>query len=120
MHSGGRLRNPLPTQGSQPGSSIKWVLFLSRGHRLPAIQKVSLFSQEHAQKPVAMVNGESITLRDLATELASVHSDMGSAENRETIDFNKILDRLITIKLVTQEALNIGFDRTPRFSETGQ
>ncbi|MBN1957141.1 MAG: peptidyl-prolyl cis-trans isomerase [Desulfuromonadales bacterium] len=81
------------------------------------LEQVPLFSDEHAQTPVAMINEEPITLRELATELAAMHSSMGDSGTRGKQDFNKILERLVTIKLIKQEALNIGFDRTPAFQK---
>jgi len=81
------------------------------------IREVSLFSEEHAQAPVAMVNEEPITLQDFTTELAKMHSSMADSETPRSQSFNKLLDRLIAIKLVKQEALNIGFDQTPAFQK---
>jgi parvulin-like peptidyl-prolyl isomerase len=81
------------------------------------VEQIPLFSQQHQQLPVAMVNEEPITLRELATELASMHGNMGQSESRGKQDFSKILERLVTIRLIKQEALNIGFDRTPTFQK---
>lgn len=81
------------------------------------IRKVELFSLEHGSLPVANVNGEAITLGTLAQELASMHNSMDGEKNPESRSFESILERLITIKLVTQEALNIGFDRTAGFKQ---
>lgn len=81
------------------------------------IREVSLFSEEHALDPVAMVNEEPITLQGFTTELAKMHSNMADSETPRSRSFNKLLDRLIAIKLVKQEALNIGFDQTPAFQK---
>ena len=77
------------------------------------ILEVPLFSDKYANLPVATVNGEPITLKEFSLELATMHSDMGNSETPGGLNFSKLLDRLITIKLVKQEALNIGFDQTP-------
>ncbi len=77
------------------------------------ILQVPLFSEKYAQMPVAMVNEEPITLAEFTRELATVHSGMGDSETPASQNFSKLLERLIEIKLIKQEALNIGFDRTP-------
>jgi len=77
------------------------------------IQQIPLFSSKYAQTPVAKVNTEPITLKEFALELASMHSSMEASEMKGGQSYLKMLDRLITIKLVKQEALNIGFDGTP-------
>ncbi|MDA3833683.1 MAG: peptidylprolyl isomerase [Spirochaetales bacterium] len=77
------------------------------------ILEVPLFSEKYAQLPVATVNEEPITLKKFALELATMHGSMTESENRGSQNLTKMLNRLITVKLVKQEALNIGFDRTP-------
>ncbi|MCD6188364.1 MAG: peptidyl-prolyl cis-trans isomerase [Desulfuromusa sp.] len=77
------------------------------------ILQVPLFSEKYAQMPVAMVNEEPITLAEFTRELATVHSGMGDSETPASQNFSKLLERLIEIKLIKQEALNIGFDRMP-------
>ncbi len=77
------------------------------------ILQVPLFSEKYAQLPVATVNDEPITLKKFSMELASMHAGMAEKEPPGSQSFTTLLDRLITIKLIKQEALNIGFDRTP-------
>jgi hypothetical protein len=77
------------------------------------VLQVPLFSEKYAQTPVAMVNEEPITMKEFMVEIATMHNAMGDAETPASRSFIKLLDRLITIKLVKQEALNIGFDQTP-------
>ena len=77
------------------------------------VQRIPLFSEQDAETAVAVVNGEPITLKDFAMELASMHSNMTDAEAKGKRDFGQTLDRLIAVKLIKQEALNIGFDRIP-------
>ena len=60
-----------------------------------------------------MVNGETITMKEFAMELASMHSSIEDPAAKGKQDYARTLDRLIAVKLVKQEALNIGFDRTP-------
>jgi parvulin-like peptidyl-prolyl isomerase len=77
------------------------------------VERIPLFSERHAQTAVATVNGEAITLQEFAMELARMHSNMDAAAASGGRDFSETLDRLIAVKLIKQEALNIGFDRTP-------
>jgi len=77
------------------------------------ILDVPLFSKDYADLPVALVNDEPIPLKAFVEELSSMHSGMGAAESPHSQNFSNLLNRLIAIKLIKQEALNIGFDRTP-------
>ncbi len=84
------------------------------------ILEVPLFSKEYADLPVALVNDEPIPLKAFVEELSSMHSGMGAAESPHSQNFSNLLNRLIAIKLIKQEALNIGFDRTPESPEKGR
>ncbi|MDH3868835.1 MAG: peptidyl-prolyl cis-trans isomerase [Desulfuromonadales bacterium] len=75
--------------------------------------QIPMFSEAYAQTPVAIVNEEPITMKEFMVEVATLHNAMGDSETPASRSFTKLLDRLITIKLVKQEALNIGFDQTP-------
>lgn len=77
------------------------------------IQQVPLFSEKHELTPVAVVNEEPITLKEFTYELATMHSGMEESKAKANQNYTKLLNRLITIKLIKQEALNIGFDKTP-------
>lgn len=64
---------------------------------------------------LATVNGDAITLDDLGRELASLHMDLASPGDRvDRRDPAVVLDRLINIRLIVQEARNIGFDELPQ------
>lgn len=65
---------------------------------------------------LARVNGEAITAEDFLRELGSIHEG-GSPEEapRGRPDTQALLDRLITARLVAQEARNIGLDELPEF-----
>ncbi|WP_020675673.1 peptidylprolyl isomerase [Geopsychrobacter electrodiphilus] len=77
------------------------------------VRNIPLFSAKYADTPVAMVNDEPITMAKFAMTLANMHNQMAGSEAAGKQDYFKALDRLIQVKLVEQEALNIGFDRTP-------
>lgn len=61
--------------------------------------------------PVAIVNEEEITLRDMHNAALERISDAG--KDARKVDYPAVLDRLINIKLIVQEARNIGIDELP-------
>lgn len=65
--------------------------------------------------PVAIVNNEEITLKDLHNEVLERTSDGGKDVRK--IDYPAVLDRLISIKLIVQEARNIGIDELPEIKQ---
>jgi hypothetical protein len=84
----------------------------------PAITvKVPIFSSQADNVPLAMVNDEPITLGDLTAALGAAHEERDTAMKQSggKIDYDKILERLINVKLVIQEARRIGFDELPEF-----
>ena len=78
------------------------------------VLKIPLFSEKYAEMPVAMVADEPITLKEFSREMASMHQELKEGEAAKNQNYKDLLERLITVKLVKQEALNIGFDRTPQ------
>lgn len=79
--------------------------------------EIPLFSEMFPEVPVALVNDEPITVVEFSTDLQSVHGEMaghdaasGSKENIE-----RLMERLLTVRLIEQEARNIGFDQTSSF-----
>jgi len=99
-----------PKAAVDAGQKELTIALLPEGSK--TVQRIPLFSEKYADTAVAMVNGEPITVRDFTMQLASMHSNMtDSAKGKQ--DYTQALDRLIAVKLVKQEALNIGFDRTP-------
>lgn len=95
------------------GAGISALTIKVRQQQSGETLQVPLFSESHQQMPVASVAGEPITLKEFSLELARMHSNMAEDEKPTGQSFTKLLDRMISIKLVKQEALNIGFDRTP-------
>lgn len=112
--SGKAADNPTAAVSSSEVSALTIQL---RQPGTEEILEVSLFSEKYAQAPVAMVNEEPITLQEFTSELAKMHGSMTDSDTPRSQSFNKLLERLISIKLVTQEALNIGFDQTPAFQK---
>lgn len=64
--------------------------------------------------PVAAVNEEPIQLEELKNALVFSHAkDLEGTSKTSQIDFQIFLDRLITIRLFTDEARNVGIDELP-------
>ncbi len=85
----------------------------------PAITvKVPLFASHAGSIPLAMVNDDVVTLGDLTAALGSAHGEQDPAKKESVgkIDYHQILDRLINVRLVVQEAARIGFDELPEFT----
>jgi len=66
---------------------------------------------------VATVNNEPITADEFNSAISSFHSEMPKGKSASKIDYSKILDRLVNIKLVVQEAHKIGIDELPEIKE---
>jgi len=66
---------------------------------------------------VAMVNDEPITLEELNNAIASIHTEMTEEKKTGSIDYSAILNRLINIKLILQEARNVGIDELPQIKD---
>jgi hypothetical protein len=110
---GGGSMNKNEQQEPTVSEEIKELTIPVRQEGTMDVVQVPLFSESYAQTPVASVNEEPITMKDFMVEIATMHNAMGDSETAASQSFTRMLDRLITIKLVKQEALNIGFDRTP-------
>jgi len=83
---------------------------------------VPLDSTAHDDLPVAVVNDVPITVADLKSTIAAAHEEVeegkkDGATNAPKIDFNELLQRLINVQLVMQEAKNIGLDELPEVKD---
>lgn len=67
--------------------------------------------------PVAIVNGETITLGTLNETVASAHEERVETAMQQRIDFAEILKRLINTRLIIQEARNMELDELPEIKE---
>jgi PPIC-type PPIASE domain len=76
--------------------------------------KVPFTSPLFSDVPVATVNAEKITIRDLNNALETLHSAMTAEKTSPSKkSFSEPLQRLINVKLVIQEGRNIGLDQDP-------
>ncbi len=80
------------------------------------IVKAPLFSPSFDRIPLAEVNEELVTMGDLANALVASHEEQDPAKKGGgKLDYGKVLDRLINVRLIVQEATAIGFDELPEF-----
>lgn len=79
--------------------------------------RVPLFSPSFADFPVAEVNGEPITLKKYTSMMASFHTTKTTVQEAAKIDYGQVLERLINVKLVEQEAERIGLNDLPEVKD---
>lgn len=79
--------------------------------------KVPLFSPLFAKLPVATVEDEPILLQELIDTLAVAHGQMGDEKAAGRQNFEKVLQRLINIRLILLEAANMGIDELPELKQ---
>ncbi len=98
-------------------SSGKMILLL-KDPATSATVTVPLFSATTSSRPVAQVNNDEITVEDIRTAVAEMHQQ--PVENRKDagnqapkINFDELLNRLIGVQLIVQEAKNIGLNELP-------
>lgn len=80
------------------------------------VVRASLFSPESERCPVAIVGDEPLALRDLAAVVEVGHLTRPSRAARgeaPEMDLKPALERLITARLLIQEAREMGLDSTP-------
>lgn len=65
------------------------------------------------KKIVASVNGEAITLEELAQEIGDVKKESAPGTKADRKREQEVLQRLINIRLIVQEARSIGLDKLP-------
>ena len=80
--------------------------------------KAPLDSPLFSDFPIAVVNDEKITLDAFTKNLVSLHSKLSGEESTgRKKSFLELLNRLISIKLIVQEAKNIELDQLPEVKE---
>jgi hypothetical protein len=75
--------------------------------------KVPLTSPLFAKTPVATVNDEPITLADLTRSISASHVEKTAGPTSARPDVARLLDRVVTTRLIVEEARNIGLDEQP-------
>jgi hypothetical protein len=85
------------------------------GDELLITLRVPLMSPLFSETPVAVVDEEPITMGELTESIASMHSGTLEGSTSARKSYANLLERIITTKLIVQEARNIGFDEMPEF-----
>jgi hypothetical protein len=94
------------------------IVNVERGEELLITLNAPLTSPLFSETPVAVVDEEPITFRDLMKRIGSIHQevDKGATPTKKK-DYADLLDRVITTKLIVHEARNIGLDELPEVVE---
>jgi hypothetical protein len=105
-----------------PGTPAGGMVLKVKDPRSSTTVTVPFDSTEHDDLPVAVVNDVPITVEDLKSAIAASHEEGDEGKkNRITeapkIDFNELLQRLINVQLVIQEAKTIGLDELPEVKD---
>lgn len=79
--------------------------------------EVPLLSPLFARTPVAVVNEEPITFRELTKRISSIHAGREEQATSARKNYANLLERVITTQLIVQEARNIGLDELPEIEE---
>lgn len=75
--------------------------------------RVPFLSDRFSDLPVAVVNGETISLDDLKKVVGARHERIPEGETSTSSGLSHLLGLLIKAKLITQEGRNIGLDELP-------
>lgn len=75
--------------------------------------KIPLLSERFSKIPLAVINGEEITVEDLRSIVGPDQEDHMTEKRPEKLDYSQILKRLINLKLIVEEARRIGIDELP-------
>jgi hypothetical protein len=87
-------------ESPSPGSSEEVIITL----------QAPLGSPLFSQTPVAVVDDEVITFSDLAESISSTHAGRAEEATGVKKDYASLLERIVTRRLIVQEARNIGLD----------
>jgi hypothetical protein len=107
-----------PDSGQGPAPSGSMMVITVLDPRSSTTMTIPLASTKEADRPVAMVNNEAITVDELRDSIASIHEGKnedkkGEIRQAAKIDFMVLLQRLIDGELIIQEARAIGLDELP-------
>jgi parvulin-like peptidyl-prolyl isomerase len=79
---------------------------------------VPVMSPLFEKVPIAKVNDEVVTLKELSDALVSSHEGRtAGGKQAARIDFSTILKRLINVRLIVQEAREMGMDELPEVKD---
>lgn len=93
-----------PTIETRPGQDLITLRF-------------PILSPLFEETPLAQVNGEEITLSELNKELMIFHAEGTDQETTLDRSISGLLERMINLRLIVEEARNIGLDELPDIRE---
>ncbi|MBI5016351.1 MAG: peptidyl-prolyl cis-trans isomerase [Deltaproteobacteria bacterium] len=79
--------------------------------------RVPMLAPEFADLPVAIVNDETVHLKELNEALASSHEDVQERKMAPKINVVDLVNRLVNVRLLLGEARTIGLDQLPEVRE---
>ena len=86
---------------------------------LPVLAANQELPEIDGQKIVAMVNDDPITLEELNRAIAASHEARSRDAKAGRMDHSKIINRLITTRLILLEAQNMGLNELPEIKSAG-
>lgn len=105
---------PTPMKPSEQGANKDVV----QSYEPSVPLNIPLFSSRFADVPVAVVDEEPISVRELADAVAGAHEKESAEKAAGKKKYGAILNRLVTVKLIAHEARNMGMDELPEIKET--
>lgn len=101
----------------KPAAPAEGMTILITDPLTNATVTVQLASMEGADRPLAVVGNEKITVEDFRYAVADSHQKKDDVEQAPKIDFAELLNRLITVRLMVQEAGTIGLEDLPAIKD---
>ncbi|WP_321366749.1 peptidyl-prolyl cis-trans isomerase [uncultured Desulfuromusa sp.] len=120
-----QLKQALEARFVQPSAAgAKKTIFVDTNISKDGLMliEIPLFSEFFPEIPVALVNEEPVTVAEFSEDLQAVHNEMSGHESTggSKQNIQRLMDRLITARLIEQESRNIGFDQTPSFKKQAE
>ena len=78
---------------------------------------IPLLSPLFSDVPLAKVNDERVTLKEVRDAVIASHKERTEETAAKKMNYAEILDRLINLKLILQEAREMGIDELPEVKE---
>lgn len=109
---------PAPAASAAPAAAGETTYaYLSRDG---ATFKAPLFAAESENLPVATVDDDPITLRELMKAIGAVHGATAAGKQAGAKNYQPILDRLVDARLLAREARQMGIAELPEHKEAVQ
>jgi len=90
----------------------------AKTHEPMVKMSVPLFSPLFSGFPVATVNDENITMEELRDAVNEAHTQMSEDKATVKVNYGDILNRLVNLKLILQDAEEMGINELPEVGES--